>query len=371
MDYALLNSHKRICKESYDSAKKAISLHKNDKAKQYIIMAQDSCNYILSHTLDSEERERYKSFKIKLNNLYDSFDKQPISETGDLGDSKEPKKNVPVHSDPPVPIEKLLAELDSFIGLRGVKEQVHQLVDQIQVFQYRNKHHIKVPEMGYHMVFAGSSGTGKTTIARLFAKICYSLGLVSKGQLVEVKRDDLVAEYIGQTAVKTQEVINRAIGGILFIDEAYGLVKGGNDFGHEAIETILVAMEKKRDDLIVITAGYDELMDKFIHSNPGLPSRFKRIIHFDDYSPNELCEIFEKFCKDNEYELSGAAKVKLLDCCSSLYNNRDEDFGNAREIRKCFEETICRQASRIKTIISKRNLSYEETIEILPEDLAY
>lgn len=374
MDYALLNAHKNAFRDSYYSAKKAVSAGKFSKAKQYISMAKDSCDYIIRYTLDAEEKEKYKELRKKLKELEISIDNPPQptpSKTGESNEEKEKSKpSIPIVIPKLVPLEKSLAELDSYIGLGNVKEQVHSLVEQLQVFQLRKSRNLKVPDMTYHMVFTGNPGTGKTTVARLLAQIFRSLGLLSKGQLVEVKRDALVAEYVGQTAIKTQQVIDSAIGGVLFIDEAYSLAKGGNDYGQEAIDTLLVAMENNRDDLIVIVAGYDELMDKFLKSNPGLPSRFMRKIHFDDYNPEELLAIYEKFCKDNQYRLSPTAKDKLSTHFSEMYTNREKHFGNGREVRKYFEETVKKQSPRINaTKAAKKHLSDEEIMTILPEDL--
>lgn len=374
MDYALLNAHKNAFRDSYQSAKKALSAGKLSKAKQYISMAKDSCEYIIRHTVDAEEKEKYKGLRNKLKELEHIIDNPPQatpSKTGESNEEKEKgKPSIPIVVPKLVPLEKSLTELDSYIGLGNVKEQVHSLVEQLQVFQLRKSRNLKVPDMTYHMVFTGNPGTGKTTVARLLAQIFRSLGLLSKGQLVEVKRDALVAEYVGQTAIKTQQVIDSAIGGVLFIDEAYSLAKGGNDYGQEAIDTLLVAMENNRDDLIVIVAGYDELMDKFLKSNPGLPSRFMRKIHFDDYNPDELLAIYEKFCKDNQYRLSPTAKDKLSTYFAEMYANREEHFGNGREVRKFFEETVKKQSPRINaTKATKKHLSDEEIMTILPEDL--
>ena len=201
--------------------------------------------------------------------------------------------------------------------------------------------------MSLHMVFLGNPGTGKTTVARLMAGLYAAIGALSKGQLVEVDRSGLVAGYVGQTALKTQEVIQSALGGVLFIDEAYSLASGGeNDFGREAIETLLKAMEDHRDDLVVIVAGYDGLMEKFIQSNPGLESRFNRYLHFDDYTLDEMLEIFKMQCRKSQYTLSPDAEQDVKDF---IYDENADGvtFGNARGVRNLFEQILTAQANRL------------------------
>lgn len=245
-------------------------------------------------------------------------------------------------------LEELLQELDSLVGLEKVKKDVHSLLNFIKVAKIRREKGLKVPTISYHLVFTGNPGTGKTTIARLVAQLYYKMGILPKGQLVETDRSALVAGYLGQTAIKTQKVIQEALGGVLFIDEAYSLAGEGEDsFGKEAIETLLKGMEDHRDDLVVIVAGYDELMHKFIDSNPGLRSRFNKYFHFPDYEGNDLLKIFERFCSNNGYCISDEVAAKLLEQFHTMYENRQEHFGNARTVRNIFETAICCQADRI------------------------
>ncbi len=248
---------------------------------------------------------------------------------------------------PPEKLEDLQKELDSYIGLAAVKKEVRNLIDLVKVHQLREKNGLPVADLSLHMVFSGSPGTGKTTIARLMARIFHALGILSKGQLVEVDRAGLVAGYVGQTALKTKKAVEKALGGVLFIDEAYALNgSSGNDFGQEAIDTILKAMEDHRDDLVVIAAGYNDLMDRFIHSNPGLESRFNRFLHFEDYSPEELLAIFQMRCNKGCYELEEPAAGLVRDFLRE--ENRDpESFGNARGVRNVFERILVCQASRL------------------------
>ena len=238
----------------------------------------------------------------------------------------------------------------------------------MKVRKLRQEAGLPVPPMSLHLVFMGNPGTGKTTVARLLAKIYHAIGVLSKGQLVEVDRSGLVAGFVGQTAIKTQEVIQKAIGGVLFIDEAYALVnqENGNDFGHEAIEVLLKNMEDHRDDLIVIVAGYTNLMEKFIHSNPGLESRFNKYFFFEDYSAGQLLDIFRSMCKKNGYTLSKEAEEWAEQDFKDLYDNRDENFGNARDVRNLFEKAVARHSDRVAQLEAPTK---EQLMELLPQDL--
>ena len=211
---------------------------------------------------------------------------------------------------------------------------------------------MKQPDITLHLVFSGNPGTGKTTVARLLAKIYKALGVVSEGQLVEVDRSGLVAGYVGQTATQTAEVVESAIGGILFIDEAYTLIKGGDekDFGQEAVDTLLKLMEDNRDDLIVIVAGYTDKMEEFVNSNPGLKSRFNKYIFFNDYSGSELTEIFNNMAKKQEYDTDKEAGAFVEDYLTKKATAHEENFANAREARNYLERCIERQATRIVEI---------------------
>ena len=203
--------------------------------------------------------------------------------------------------------------------------------------------------MSLHLVFMGNPGTGKTTVARLLAKIYHAVGVLSKGQLVEVDRSGLVAGFVGQTALKTQEAVDKALGGVLFIDEAYALANqdNANDFGREAIEVLLKGMEDHRDDLIVIVAGYTDLMGDFIHANPGLESRFNKYFYFEDYDGGQLAEIFRSVCRKNGYTLDEETDKAAAEAFQVMYDRRDENFGNARDVRNVFEAAVARQANRV------------------------
>ena len=268
--------------------------------------------------------------------------------TGSI-DTKESDEAEPVPEETEESLEELLEKLNSLIGLEGVKKEVNGIINMIKVKKKGEELGVKQPPLSLHLVFYGNPGTGKTTVARLLAKIYKSLGVLSGGQLVEVDRGGLVAGYIGQTATKTQEVIDKAMGGILFIDEAYALThgKGETDFGQEAVDTILKAMEDHRDDFIVIVAGYPDLMEEFIASNPGLKSRFNQYINFSDYNPDELLAIFRLYCKGQELQFGEDCVEYLKDYFTELYDSRKEDFANGRDVRNFFENVIRARANRL------------------------
>lgn len=266
-------------------------------------------------------------------------------------------------------LDEYIEELNSLIGLDEVKREVNSLINLIKVKKMREKYDMPVTPMSYHMVFTGNPGTGKTTVARLVAKIYKELGILSEGNLVETDRAGLVAGYVGQTALKVKEVVEKAIGGILFIDEAYSLSgqDGANDFGGEAVDTLVKLMEDNRDDLVVIVAGYQDEMEKFLHSNPGLISRFNRFIEFKDYTIKELMEILCFFAEKDGIVLTGEAKEEMKKQLSNMPEKRRKNFGNARGIRNLFEKILVRQANRIVTL---ENPGKEELQEIMAVDVA-
>ena len=264
--------------------------------------------------------------------------------------------------------DELMDQLNSLVGLETVKKEIRNLMNLVKVRKLRQENDLPVAPMSFHMVFLGNPGTGKTTVARLISGLYAAIGVLSKGQLVEVDRSGLVAGYVGQTALKTQEVIQSALGGVLFIDEAYSLASGGeNDFGRESIETLLKAMEDHRDDLVVIVAGYTGPMERFITSNPGLESRFNRYFFFPDYNGDQLTEIFRMQCKKNSYTLTPEADAEALKMFTELFEERDENFGNGRDVRNCFEDMVVRQANRVAAM---ENPTKEDLITVLPQDLS-
>lgn len=252
---------------------------------------------------------------------------------------------------PPVPaptpektVDELLDELDALIGLDRVKKEVHRQVALLTVEKMREKAGLKAPRMSRHLVFVGNPGTGKTTVARLIGGIYRALGLLREGQLVEVDRSELVAGYVGQTAMKTAEVCERAIGGVLFIDEAYTLT--GDQYAQEAVGTLVKEMEDRREDLVVIVAGYPEPMVHFIASNPGLASRFTTTIEFDDYTDDELLAILRSTASGSDYELTAEAEGRVRSLLSAT--PRTPAFGNGRFARTLFEHAVARHAWRLK-----------------------
>lgn len=262
-----------------------------------------------------------------------------------------------------------MEDLNELIGLTGIKHDVRELYDFTKIQKLRKDAGMKTVPVSMHLVFTGNPGTGKTTVARILARLYKQIGVLSTGQLVECDRSGLVAGYVGQTAVKTQKKIEEAMGGVLFIDEAYSLARSadqGTDFGQEAIDTILKAMEDHRDEFVVIVAGYTKPMETFIHSNPGLQSRFNKFIEFPDYTVDELLAIFDLNCRKYEYVPDPEAREQVKTLLMLRKAQMPENFANAREVRNLFETIITNQARRIAVL---EHPTKEEMQQITLEDL--
>ena len=284
----------------------------------------------------------------KKNNTDSSYKtKAEIPAKNITGTGEATNANVNIHSGIESERDDPFVELNNLIGLDGIKSDVRSLVNYVKIQKMREAKGLKSIPVSLHLVFTGNPGTGKTTIARILAQIYKDIGILKTGQLIEVDRSGLVAGYVGQTAIKTQEKIDEAIGGILFIDEAYTLAKEGNDFGQEAIDTLLKAMEDRRGEFIVIVAGYEEPMERFINSNPGLKSRFNKYFKFPDYSAEELVQIFDLLCKGYDYCITDDAHRIVVTAIDTIVNCKSDNFANAREIRNLFERIITTQADRV------------------------
>ena len=333
---------------------------------EYITECQDKLNAIC-------DASGVKNTKIAMNPMdyvtssEPSFKEKHPPQTATSGGDAEKSPVTEEKPEEKPSLEELMAEMEELVGLEEVKKDVKNLINLVKVRKLREENGLPNTAMSLHLVFTGNPGTGKTTVARLLAGMYAAIGVLSKGQLVEVDRSGLVAGYVGQTALKTQEVIKSALGGVLFIDEAYALSGGGEqDFGKEAIETILKAMEDNRDDLIVIVAGYTGPMEDFMNSNPGLESRFNKYFSFPDYNGEELYKIFLLRCKKNSYELSKSAQKKAKEIFNEMYENRSDNFGNGRDVRNFFEDTVVRQSNRLAAM---ENPTKEDLVTIIPKDL--
>ncbi len=317
----------------------------------------DINNCVNTHNYLSDSDELIRSIKAEvasvLNNMDDELDSTHHSPT--INEHKDFTSTDP------------LGELSNLIGLSSVKKEIESIRNLAKVQQLRKQEGLPTTATSNHLVFSGNPGTGKTTVARLLSKILYNAGVLSKGHLIEVKSNDLVAGYVGQTASKTHNVIESAKGGVLFIDEAYTLLdKNGQGYGQEAIDTLLKDMEDFRDDLVVVVAGYDSLITDFINSNPGLKSRFNKYIHFDDYNATELMGIFDSLCEDNKYILTDSARSIIKDYFTIINDNHTESFGNGREVRNLFERIISNQANRLANIT---DASIQDLQTVISEDL--
>ncbi len=298
---------------------------------------------------------RFEAGEISLNKTFELLGKNKV---------KEVEEEIEDKTDD---VEEVINQLDKMVGLENIKVIVKQLRAFVEIQNRRKEENLKYNSLVMHMIFKGNPGTGKTTVARLFGKFFKAIGLLEKGDLKEVERADLVGEYIGHTAQQTKKVIQEALGGVLFIDEAYALARGGErDFGKEAIDTLVKSMEDNKNNLIIILAGYPQEMESFLKSNPGLNSRFPIQIEFSDYTLDQLVQIAHLMLEDREYKLAVKAEAKLYSILAKIRQQSGQEEGNARTVRNIIERAIREQAVRL---FKQRRSSKKDLMLIIKDDL--
>jgi SpoVK/Ycf46/Vps4 family AAA+-type ATPase len=323
------------------------------------LAAERLCKTIALYAKDESEQIANTS-KLLMNNLIDYYGYLKILEVC------HKEKEYPEQDEKT--LEELLEELDRLVGLEKVKTTVNDLIAYQRVQKLRNQKGLHSQKNTMHLAFLGNPGTGKTTVARIVGRIYKKLGLLSKGHFIEVSRTDLIAGYQGQTALKVKSVIDRAKGGVLFIDEAYSITENNHSdsYGRECLTELTKALEDYRDDLVVIVAGYTKPMEEFFESNPGLKSRFNTFIQFDDYNENELDDIMKSICNENDYALSESAFDKVKEIISYDVKHKDGEFANGRLVRNLYEDLVMNHARRVNQL---PNPSYGELYEITELDV--
>jgi stage V sporulation protein K len=358
------------------NSKEYVQLLEKIKVENKLYSAnKEQSPYILSEILAGLHPEKYKILLLKYEKFINNAFGLTFNKKEDFGEvlgikkreiKKETTNAKPINAEDS--LEKVLNELNQLVGLEKVKSDVLELINFLEIQKKREKQGLKNAEITLHTVFLGPPGTGKTTVARLLGRIYKHLGYLSKGQLLETDREGLIAGYVGQTATKVNKAVEDSLGGVLFIDEAYALNQSlhGNDYGAEAISTLLKRMEDHRSDLAVVVAGYTEPMKSFIESNPGLRSRFNRYFHFDHFKPEELLKVFKTFCEKSDFITEKEADEKLLDTFELCYEKRNDGFGNARDVRNIFDICVQNHANRI---IKLKSLNKKILKTITEEDI--
>ena len=329
--------------------------------------SEDFAFCMLLHNYNRKYENNYRKKMLRIATIIANADGKMTDSESEWLDEIKSDSTPEVRANEKNEVKNPEEELNDMIGLSRMKEEINTLRNFVIMRKKREEQGLKSPNISYHCVFTGNPGTGKTTVARLLASIYRELGVLKKGHLVETDRSGLVAEYVGQTAVKTNKIIDSALDGVLFIDEAYTLANGGmNDYGSEAVATLLKRMEDDRDRLVVILAGYNDEIESFIISNPGLRSRFNRYIHFDDYTAEELYKIFCLQVRKGEYTLTEDASLYIKERLAAVVEDKPKDFGNARYVRNLFEKAIEAQANRLALKVS---WTKEDLTQITKADL--
>jgi len=328
----------------------------------------DSCPIINRKLLDIHYVDMFPEWEIGLNKILQAMkiNSDFIAQKINVSKSSYEKKYTSTIVDTKKKtIEECLNELNDFVGLESFKNEINKIIQSTMLKKEMIENGLDVPDMSYHFALTGNPGTGKTSGARILAQIFYALGIISKGHIVEVSREDLVSGYVGQTTIKTQEKLDRAKGGVFFIDEAYRLASSENDFGIEALHTIMGNMTKDDFDSIIIMAGYQYEMNRFLEANPGIKARFRKI-HLEDFTPEEMLLLFEKACIKRKYKLDDEARKMISKKFQELYDNLSEYFGNAREVRSIFEKTVINHSERLS---KNENVTSDDLKTLTIDDL--